>query len=93
MELIHQKDRNHLYRVVANERSFVLKWIEEPNNDVELRSYVILERLGVPTLPVYGRTEHAVQEHSESCGHPLRPTVGYLTCSPSQGSRGLFVRG
>ena len=60
VELLYKKGRNRLYRLVESGRSFVLKWIELPDRDVEVRGYGLLESVGVPTLPVYGRTEHAV---------------------------------
>ena len=58
VELIHEKHGNRLYRVKSGARTFVLKWFVGPST--EARSNALLERLSVPTLPVYGRTEDAL---------------------------------
>lgn len=55
--MIHQKHGNRLYRIEHAKRSFVLKWFRDSNQTAEIQSYALLEKLGVPTLPVYGRTE------------------------------------
>ena len=60
IEMIHQKHGNRLYRVECGARSFVLKWFKDPVQSTEVRSYALLEELGVPTLPVHARTENAL---------------------------------
>lgn len=49
-----------LYRLTAGRRSFVLKWFADPARAGEVRAYALLERLGVPTLPVQGRATNAL---------------------------------
>ena len=38
----------------------MLKYFGEENESAEVQSYALLERLGVPTIPVYGRTHNAL---------------------------------
>lgn len=58
--LIHERHGNRLYRVQCGGGSFVLKWFRHPHRETEVRSYALLEGLGVPTLPVHGRTDNAL---------------------------------
>ena len=57
---IHRKHGDRLYRVRCDGQWYVLKWFHDPAQAVEVRSYALLERLGVPTLPLYGRAEDAL---------------------------------
>lgn len=57
---MRQKHGNRLYRVKCGQRSFVLKWFGRPAQATEVRSYALLQRIGVPTLPVYAQTENAL---------------------------------
>jgi hypothetical protein len=38
----------------------VLKWFGDAEQSTEVRGYALLQGLGVPTLPVHGRTDHAL---------------------------------
>ena len=58
-EILHRKHGNRLYRITCGGRSFVLKWFGDPARSTEVRSYALLEGLGVPTLPVHGRVDNA----------------------------------
>lgn len=58
--LIHKKHGSRLYRVQCEEQSYVLKWFDDPDSAREVRCYGLLEKSGVPTLPVYGRTDDAL---------------------------------
>jgi hypothetical protein len=60
IDLIHRKHGDRLYRVRCRERWYVLKWFHDPPRAVEVRSYALLQRLGVPTLPLHGRTVDAL---------------------------------
>jgi hypothetical protein len=60
MAPFHEKHSNRLFRVQCGGRSFVLKSFGDSAQAVEARSYALLERYGVPTLPVHGRTENAL---------------------------------
>ena len=60
VKCIHRKHGSRLYRVECGGRSFVLKWFSDPAQAIEVRSYALLEKHGVPTLPVHGRTESAL---------------------------------
>lgn len=57
IDLIHCKHGDRLYRVRCGGRRYVLKWFHNPAQAVEVRSYALLQRLSVPTLPLYGYTE------------------------------------
>jgi hypothetical protein len=59
MELIHRKHGNHLYRTHCGAQSYVLKWFGGPAQ-AEVQSYALLQKLSVPTLPVYGRARDAL---------------------------------
>lgn len=58
--LIHEKRADRLYRVNCAGRRVVIKWFADPAESIEIRAYSLLEALGVPTLPVHGRTENAL---------------------------------
>jgi hypothetical protein len=60
VELIHRKHGNHLYRVYCDAQSYVLKRFGDPAQATEVRSYTLLQSLGVPTLPVYGQARDAL---------------------------------
>jgi hypothetical protein len=57
---IHERHGNRLFRIVCAGQPFVLKWFHDPATQTEVRSYALLEELGVPTLPVYGRAQDAL---------------------------------
>ena len=60
IEFIHQKHRSYLYRIHWSGKSFILKLFENDPEVTEIQSYALLERLRVPTLPVYGHTQKAL---------------------------------
>ncbi len=57
---LHQRHGHAVYRLECGARSFVLKWFPEPAQAMEVRIYALLAAHGVPTLPVYARTEQAL---------------------------------
>lgn len=58
--LIHHKHGNRLYRVECGERSYVLKQFGDPAQASEVRAYSLLQRIGVPTLPLHGQAQNAL---------------------------------
>jgi len=58
--LIHRKHGNRLCRVECGERSLVFKWFSDPAQATEVRAYSLLQEIGVPTLPLHGKTENAL---------------------------------
>ncbi|KKK93706.1 hypothetical protein LCGC14_2690190, partial [marine sediment metagenome] len=60
VELIHEKPPTRLYRLQCNGRSVVIKWFADARESIEIRGYALLQRLGVPTLPVYGQSDNAI---------------------------------
>ena len=58
--LVHEKHGNRLYRITGAAGSLVVKCFADPSSDNELRGYELLESLGVPTLPVHGRSSNAI---------------------------------
>jgi hypothetical protein len=60
IELIQQRHGNYLYRLSDGKHIFILKWFKDAIQSVEVCAYTLLEQLGVPTLPVHGRTGNAL---------------------------------
>jgi len=55
------KQHNHaVWRIMTPERSYILKWLPEAEARVEIKGYLLLQELGVPTLPLYGSTAQAL---------------------------------
>ncbi len=59
-KLIHEKGGICLYRVECGGRSVVIKWFADTTESIEVDAYALLEQLGVPTLPVHGRSDNAL---------------------------------
>jgi hypothetical protein len=59
MILLRQKVGHSVYRLICRQDSYILKWFAEPNV-VELKTYALLEEIGIPTLPVYARSDQAL---------------------------------
>lgn len=60
MEKIQQKDGIGVYRVWRREKSYVLKHFEKPEFRREIECYRILQRLGIPTIPMIASTDEAI---------------------------------
>jgi hypothetical protein len=60
VEALREEHGHAVYRVVCGARSWVLKWFPEGGAAAEVENYALLERLGVPTLPVRARTPNAL---------------------------------
>lgn len=58
--LLQRQHGHALYRLALGGRSLVLKWFYDPAQAVEVRGYALLERLGVPVLPVHGSAPNAL---------------------------------
>ncbi len=58
--LLRRRHGHALYRLALGGRSLVLKRFDDPAEAVEVRGYALLERLGVPALPVHGRAANAL---------------------------------
>lgn len=56
IELIYEGHGNRLYRILWDANSSVLKLFKDATEATEIHSYELLQRLKVPTLPVYGHT-------------------------------------
>ncbi len=59
LALVGRRHGSRLYRLRAEDRSYVLKWQEE-GETIEPRAYELLQSLRVPTLGVHARTESAL---------------------------------
>lgn len=57
--LLRQKPEHSVYRLVCRHANYVLKWFSHPD-PVEPKMYALLEELGIPTLPIYARTDQAL---------------------------------
>jgi hypothetical protein len=60
VKLIHKKHSNRLYRIEYDGQSFILKWFADSTQSIEVCSYELLAKYGVPTLPVHGWTENSL---------------------------------
>ena len=58
--LIRSKAGISLYRVESEGKRYILKVFEKKEDTREIRSYLMLSELGIPTLPLLGRTENAL---------------------------------
>ncbi len=58
--LIRSKAGISLYRVESEGKRYILKVFEKKEDTREIRSYLMLSKLGIPTLPLLGRTENAI---------------------------------
>jgi hypothetical protein len=58
--LLSQAHGHALYRLECEGKSLVLKCFAGEGESPEVQSYALLERLGVPTISVYGRTHNAL---------------------------------
>ncbi len=60
VETLSQRHGHTIWRIVTEMRSYVLKWLPESAAGSEVEGYLLLQRLGVPTLPLYGSTSQAL---------------------------------
>jgi hypothetical protein len=60
IDLLSERHGHALWRVVTAARSYVLKWLPAAAAETEVRGYLLLRRIGVPTLPLYGYTAQAL---------------------------------
>ena len=54
IEPLSERHGHGVWRVVTAEYTCILKWLPETAASVEIGGYRLLQRLGVPTLPLYG---------------------------------------
>jgi hypothetical protein len=59
VETIYRGGAHKVIRLQTGSASYILKWFSSPL-PVEIQVYGLLERLGVPVLPVYALTERAL---------------------------------
>ncbi|MBM4431348.1 MAG: hypothetical protein FJ026_13545, partial [Chloroflexi bacterium] len=60
VDTLSERHGHLIWRIVTPERSYILKWLPEAEASVEIKAYSLLQRLGVPTLPLYGHTAQAL---------------------------------
>lgn len=60
IDLISERHGHAVWRVLAAERSYVLKWLGPGPGRVEVEGYRLLQDLSVPTLPFYGSSDEAL---------------------------------
>jgi len=58
--LLREQHGHALYRLACGRRSFVLKVFANSSDCIEVHAYALLPQLGVPVLPLYGRSATAV---------------------------------
>ena len=60
VETLSKRHGHALWRMILPEQSYILKWQPFADARIEIESYLMLQSLGVPTLPVYGYTSQAL---------------------------------
>lgn len=60
VDILSERHGHTIWRVVTPEHSYILKWLPEANARVEVEGYLLLQKLGVPTLLLYGSTAQAL---------------------------------
>jgi hypothetical protein len=60
IELLSERHGHAIWRITMPERSYILKWLPEADARTEIESYLLLQRLGVPVLPLFGHTPQAL---------------------------------
>jgi len=60
LELLSERHGHAIWRVTMPERSYILKWLPAADARTEIESYLFLQRLGVPVLPLFGHTPQAL---------------------------------
>jgi hypothetical protein len=53
LELLRERSTHAVYRLIASERRFILKFYTGPHPSLEGKVYSLLQQLGISTLPVY----------------------------------------
>ncbi len=59
VDTLSEEHDQRVWRIATAERSYVLKWSPE-SEAKEVQGYLLLQQLGVPTLPLYGYTSQAL---------------------------------
>lgn len=60
VEQLREKDGVLVFRVYSHGKSCVLKYFEKPEYRREVGNYLLLQKLGVPTIPLIAFTEEAI---------------------------------
>ncbi|HSW11037.1 MAG TPA: hypothetical protein VLK32_09060 [Bacillota bacterium] len=60
VESLSVRHGHNVWRVVTDDKSYVLKWLPEEAARVEVAGSLLLRELGVPTVPIHGSTEQAL---------------------------------
>lgn len=60
INLIRSKDGVHVCRVKSKNKSYVLKYFEKPEYRREIKNYLLLQKLGIPTIPIIAYTDKSI---------------------------------
>jgi hypothetical protein len=60
IQILSQRHGHAIWRIATWKSSYVLKWLPEPDGTTEIEAYRLLQKLGVPTLPLYGIADQAL---------------------------------
>jgi hypothetical protein len=58
--LLRTTGKHSLYRLACRQGNYILKWCNSPSDCNEPKIYILLNRYGIPTLPVYEHTDRAI---------------------------------
>ena len=82
-EEIRCKDEIYLFRIYKKDHSYVLKYFSTPEGIREIRYYELLQKAGVPTLEILGRTERAILMEDMLTSPHWRLGTAVDLCDPS----------
>lgn len=72
MELIREKDRISIYRVVVEEQTLILKIIDNPKYLKEIILYKLFQKINLNTIQTYAMTDHCILMEDISTSKFLR---------------------
>ena len=72
VDLLQERHGNRLFRIRLGSSSYVLKVFGDPASRREIHSYALLQDLGIPTIPLCGKTEEALLLRDLSSDSDLR---------------------
>jgi hypothetical protein len=75
VDVLSGRHGHMIWRIVTPQHSYILKWQPETDASVEVEGYLLLQKLGVPSLPLYGSTTHALLLEDLARSDAWRPAV------------------
>ena len=67
IELLSGEHNHAIWRITIPEHSYILKWQPAADAMTEIKGYLLLHKLGVPTLPLFGHNLEALLMEDLTC--------------------------